>query len=217
MECSSKLDRSSSLSSNNSGPMLDLLKLPKPPPSLGRRKQRKITAQTFEVFEFSDSFPEPIEPISAFKGNEKDMSSKQPITENGNANDVNETIDRYDALRNLVINDNDTVFVEKSQTPIQETNNPFASAFLETYCNGYIDSEKSDKNPFKSKVSENDKTAFMHFTNETGIGQNEDRYAAISEANQDLNQMGEEGSSLSWSRSVMGHGKFGWSDQVLVG
>jgi hypothetical protein len=213
MECSSKSDETSSLcSSGGSNSGIDMVKLPKPPPSLGRRKQRQITAQTLEVFEFSDSFPEPI----SFTCGAQNMSSNQPTPENGYSNDVNETKDRYDALRN-VVNDNDTLFVEKSQPTIQQTTNPFASALLEPCYNGYVDSEKLDKKPFKNDVSKNDKAVFMQST-QNEVCQNGDKYAAISEAIQVSNQLeGGGGGSMKWSRSVMGHGQFGWSDQVLQG
>jgi hypothetical protein len=215
MECSSKSDETSSLCSSNSGSNsgIDMVKLPKPPPSLGRRRQRQVTAQTLEVFEFSDSFPEPI----SFTCAAQNMSSKQPTPENScYSNDVNETKDRYDALRN-VINDNDTLFVEKSQTTIQQTTNPFAPAPLQSCYNGYMDSGKSNKKPIKHHASKNDKAVFMQST-QNEVCQNEDKYAAISEATQVSNQLEEGGGGcMKWSRSVMGHGQFGWSDQVLNG
>lgn len=217
MECTGKLDETSSLFSNSSGTILDRVRLPKPPPSLGRRKQREIISQTPpEVFEFSDSFPE----TTSFNSNAKlnMLLTKHIIAENCNSNYVSEADDRYEALRNLDINDNDSVFVSKPQPIIPHNNNPFLSTpFLKPCDNGHPDSEKSNETFFKKDVRKNDEAVFVQ-SHERGGGQNRDKYAAISEAFHASPQNGgEESEGMKWSRSVMGYGQFGWSDQVLHG
>ena len=190
MECSSKLDETSSLCSSNSSTTTDVIRLPKPPPSLGRRKQRTLYDQTAEVFEFSDLILEtiPLKPESNNMG-------IRPV-DVGNDNCTSEesqlTKDRYEALRNIDVNDNDSFSVQKSQNIILRPTNPFAANFVRKF---------------------NSQT-----TPQADINNKGDKYAAISEAITISEQTdgGNEGSgSLKWSRSVMGQGEYGWSDEIL--
>lgn len=190
MECSSKLDETSSLCSSNSSTTTEVIRLPKPPPSLGRRKQRKLYDQTAEVFEFSDLLlqPTPLTP----ELNNIGINNVNVGNDNRTIDESQTTKDRYDALRNIDVNDNDSFSIQKPQNIILRPTNPFAGNVPRN-----IDSEPTTKS-----------------------GQNDDKYAAISEAIT-ISEQTEGGSgvagSLKWSRSVMGHGEYGWSDQVLNG
>lgn len=193
MECSSKLDETSSLCSSNcsSTTTPEAIRLPKPPPSLGRRKQRKLYDQTAEVFEFSDLILETI-PIKPESTNNTSLSPVNVENDSCTSEEPERTKDRYEALRNIDVNDNASFSVPKSQNIILPSTNPFSANFV----------RKFNSQP----------------TTQPDIVHNEDKYAAISEAITILEQ-GDSGNevsgSLKWSRSVMGHGKFGWSDHVI--
>jgi len=191
MDCSSKLDETSSLCSSNSSTTTDVIRLPKPPPSLGRRKQRKLSEQTAEVFEFSDLVLEtlPLKPEIKSNG-----SVNIGFVDNGALEESQTIKDRYEALRNIDINDNDSFTFQKSENINVEPTNPF----LPVNCRN-----------FNSEP-----------TTQCDIYQKGDKYAAISQAIA-ISEQPEGGSgvsgSLKWSQSVPGEGKYGWSDQVLSG
>ena len=108
------------------------------------------------------------------------------------------TNDKYAALRNLVTNDNDSseTFLQvadlRDEPPALKHNNPFINSPLDT---------------FQSKSM-----------GQTNANRNHDKYAAFSDAMTISQQTGGEISRhMKWSRSVMGQGENGWSDQVLHG
>jgi len=196
MEYSSKMDDSSSVCSSNCSTSNDMVTLPKPPPFLGRRRQRRLCSQTLEVFEFSDLNIE----AALLKPDCPTMVTNQAHVENQNlSNEETQQIkDRYEALRNIELNDNEAPeafqppAILSNDTPSYKPNNPFV------------------KNPLQNCPSK-PATQFDWY-------QNQDRYAAISEAIAISQQTGVEASgNMKWSRSVMGQGEYGWSDQVLHG
>jgi hypothetical protein len=188
MECSSKLDETSSVCSSNSSTTPDVIRLPKPPASLGRRKQRKVYDQTAEVFEFSDLILEtiPLEPES------RGISTVTVGNENCTSEASQLTRDRYEALRNIDVHDNASFSVQESQNITLQPTNPFVANFV---------------GKFNSKP-----------TIQADIDHNQDKYAAFSEAitiSEQTNDVNEVSGSLKWSRSVMGQGQYGWSDQII--
>lgn len=189
MECSSKLDETSSLCSSNSSTIGEV-RLPKPPQSLRRRKQRKRCEPTSEVFEFSDLVPESI----SLKPDPHGMFSNQAHIENDNMpnGESQTTKDRYEVLRNINVNDNYSFSVPKSQDPDPHQTNPFAPAFLKT----------RNIQPATTK----------------DICKTQDKYAAISQAIR-ISEPNSGGNceNLKWSRSVVENANCGWSDQVLHG
>jgi hypothetical protein len=146
--------------------------------------------QTVEVFEFSDLILEPT--LLTPESNNIGINNINAGNDNRTTDESQTTKDRYDALRNIDVNDNDSFSIQKSQNIILQPTNPFAANVL-----GNTNSEPT-----------------------TQAEQNDDKYAAISEAIT-ISEQTEGGSgvagSLKWSRSVMGQGEYGWSDQVLNG
>ena len=187
MQCSSGLDETSSLCSSNSSNNAEV-KLPKPPPSLGRRKQRKRCDHTPEIFEFSDLILEP----SPLNPDLHGLVFNEPTIEN-NHNTIVEsetTNDRYEALRNIDANDNGSFSLPKSiSDPYPLGSNPFSSAFL--------------------------KTCKAQPGNSTPEYQTPDKYAAISEATKMYG--GEDCENLRCDNSAMENANCGWSQQVLHG
>ena len=192
----SKMDDSSSLCSSNGSTSNDIVTLPKPPQSLGRRQKRRLCSQTLEVFEFSDIVMDTIilkPECTTMITNHAHVESQKTITD-----DAQMTNDRYAALRNLVANDNDSsetfhpVPDLRNEPPALKHNNPFINSPLDTS---------------QSKL-----------TSQMNVNQNQDKYAAFSDAITISQQTGGEISrNMKWSRSVMGQGENGWSDQVLHG
>jgi len=196
MEYSNKMDDTSSLCSSNDSSSNDQVTLPKPPPSLGRRRQRRLCSQTLEVFEFSDLIVDTV----PLKPDCQTTITDQSHVENQNSytEDNQAPKDRYAALRNIEVNDNEPC--ETLQPPIElprdkpsfKPNNPFLSYPLDN-C--------------QSKS-----------TTQTDLVSKQDKYAAFSEAIAISEKTGGEISgSMKWSRSVMGQGDYGWSEQVLHG
>lgn len=196
MEYSSKMDDSSSVCSSNCSTSNDMVTLPKPPPFLGRRRQRRLCSQTLEVFEFSDLNIDTV----VLKPDCHTLITNQVKVENPNVSneETQQTKDRYEALRNVELNDNEApeTFqppgLPPNDTPSYKPNNPFV------------------KRPLDNCQSKP--------TTQFDLYQNQDRYAAISEAIAISQQTGVEASgNMKWSRSVMGQGEYGWSDKVLHG
>jgi len=191
MDCSSKLDETSSLCSSNSSTTTDAIRIPKPPPSLGRRKQRKLSEQTAEVFEFSDLVLGTLPLKPEIKNIGPDNIG---FVDNGTLEESQSIRDRYEALRNIDINDNDSFTFQKSENINVEANNPFVPVNCRS---------------FNSEP-----------TTQCDIYRKEDKYAAISQAIGISEQLeGDSGvnGGLKWSQSAPGQGKYGWSDQVLSG
>jgi len=196
MEYSNKMDDTSSLCSSNDSSSNDQITLPKPPPSLGRRRQRRLCSQTMEVFEFSDLIVDtvPLKPDC-----QTIITDQAPVENHNSSNEDNQAPkDRYAALRNIEVNDNEPC--ETFQPPIDlprdkpsfKPNNPFLTHPL-------------DNCQSKSTI-------------QTDLVSNHDKYAAFSEAIAISQKTGDEISgSMKWSRSVMGQGDYGWSEQVLHG
>jgi len=196
MEHSSKMDDSSSLCSSNGSTSNDIVTLPKPPPSLGRRRQRRLCSQTLEVFEFSDLTIDtiPLKPECQSVITNKTLNDNQKMV----YDEDQATTDRYEALRNIEVNDN-----EPSETfqPVADLpDNPSSCKPTNPFINISLDN-------YESKPS-----------SEINLNPNQDKYAAISEAIAISQRTGGEISgSMKWSRSVLGQGEYGWSDQVLHG
>ena len=196
IEYSSKMDDSSSVCSSNGSTSIDMVTLPKPPASLGRRRQRRLCSQTLEVFEFSDLNIDTV----PLKPDSHTLITNQSHVENQNCSneETQKTKDRYEALRNIELNDNESL--EKFQQSAIPPND--SSPF-------------KPNNPFVKSPLDNSLSKPL---TQLDLYQNQDKYAAISEAIAISKQTGIEVSgSMKWSRSVMGEGEYGWSDQVLHG
>jgi len=114
MQCSGKLDDTSSLCSSNGSSNVDAIKLPKPPASLGRRQKRQGSCH--EIFELNDLILEPI-PVQPEKYNTTHLNMPNVA--------LLSTDDRYEALRNIDIIDNARFSFQESQQMIVPTTNPF--------------------------------------------------------------------------------------------
>jgi len=114
MQCSGKLDDTSSLCSSNGSSNVDAIKLPKPPASLGRRQKRQSSYH--EIFELNDVVLEPIHVYSE-KYNTTHLNMPNVA--------LRTTNDRYEALRNIDIIDNARFSFQESQQMIVPTTNPF--------------------------------------------------------------------------------------------
>ena len=192
----SKMDDSSSLCSSNGSTSNDIVSLPKPPQSLGRRQRRRLCSQTLEVFEFSDIVMDTVilkPECTTVITNEAHVENQKTIID-----DEQMTNDRYAALRNLVANDNDSsetfhpIADLRNELPALKHSNPFINSPLD------ISQSKS-----RGQMNAN---------------RNHDKYSALSDAITISQQTeGEISRNMKWSRSVMGQGENGWSDQVLHG
>jgi len=114
MQCSGKLDDTSSLCSSNGSSNVDAIKLPKPPASLGRRQKKQSSYH--EIFELNDLILEPI-PVQPEKYNTTHLNipNLALLTKD----------DRYEALRNIDIVDNARFSFQESQQIMVPTTNPF--------------------------------------------------------------------------------------------
>ena len=114
MQCSRKLDDTSSLCSSNGSSNVDAIKLPKPPASLGRRQKRQ--SLNHEIFELNDLIFEPI-PVQPEEYNTSHLNIPNAalLTKD----------DRYEALRNIEIIDNARFSFQESQQMMVPTTNPF--------------------------------------------------------------------------------------------
>ena len=114
MQCSGKLDDTSSLCSSNGSSNVDAIKLPKPPASLGRRQKR----QSFhhEIFELNDLIlePIPVQPVE-YNAAHRNIPNVALLTKD----------DRYEALRNIDNIDNARFSFQESQQMMVSTTNPF--------------------------------------------------------------------------------------------
>merc|ERR1711899_205915 len=166
MEYSSKMDDTSSLCSSNDSTSNDQVTLP------------KLCSQTMEVFEFSDLIVDTV----PLKPECQTIITDQAHVENQNSSNEDNQVpkDRYAALRNIEVNDNEPC--ETSQPPIDlprdkpsfKPNNPFLTYPLDN-C--------------QSK-----------FTIQTDLVSNQDKYAAFSEAIAISEKTGGEISgSMKWS------------------
>lgn len=213
---SNKMDENSSTcSSNNTDNVLDSVRLPKPPPN--PRKQRRQVATTTpvkppsEIFEFSDdSSSETTSAIKEPNSNAQALSSGH-INEKTDPNLVSsETQDRYQALRNVFINDNNpfSTFL-KQPTAKEATNNWILSTYSTLWHEASpTNSVKSDISPFNNSFQGNDKAQLL--TTQGQFDKTGDKYAAVSQ--EDLKERGQ-----NWRRTVMEVGTFGWSDRLLSG
>ena len=114
MQCSGKLDDTSSLCSSNGSSNVDVIKLPKPPASLGRRQKRQ--SFNHEIFELNDLILEPI-PVQPeiYNTTHLNVPNVALLTKD----------DRYEALRNIDIIDNARFSFQESQQMTVPTTNPF--------------------------------------------------------------------------------------------
>ena len=114
MQCSGKLDDTSSLCSSNGSSNVDAIKLPKPPASLGRRQTRQ--SFNHEIFELNDLILEPI-PVQPEEYNTTHINVPNValLTKD----------DRYEALRNIDIIDNARFSFQESQQMTVPATNPF--------------------------------------------------------------------------------------------
>ena len=113
MQCSGKLDDTSSISSSNGSSNVDAIKFPKPPASLGRRQRRQSSYH--EIFDLNDLILEPI-PVQAEKYDTTHLNMPNVA--------LRTTDDRYEALRNIDIIDNARFSFQESQQMIVSTTNP---------------------------------------------------------------------------------------------
>ena len=194
------MDEVSSLcSSNSNGHMiLDKIRFPKPPPSLGRRKQRQVAAYQPQDFRSGDEFFEHC-PINA---------EEQYVNQNHNQNYAIEVKDSYDSFSNVSSNIHikNLFSTVQSQSLMQHTSNLFTNDSSAPCYNVGMDS--ATEFPRNGKI--------CSFSSHSEISQNKDKYTPISEV-QNLSRFPTLASRI-W---INGHGSeaenigFGWSDQVL--
>jgi len=102
---------------------------------------------------------------------------------------------------------------DKAPSTMLQSNHPLATGLLKPSHNGSPDSARSDDSMFESIFSRNHQVDSHPEIASRESYQNGDKYAAISEIGNIVTETSNK--TMNWSRSVMGHGKLGWSDQIL--